>query len=388
MKFKNELKERAAKSSKSNRDVFDEVSREQNPEIASSISFPQVVRGMSKRKISNFPVIPTSIIQFAESISNAAPDLNKFFKSTILVDNTVIGCLFYSESLAQKLGDITSICYDGTFFIVPKLFGQLFIISCKKSSRYLPVFFVLMKDRKNESYIASILKIRELVPNFQPLHAISDFERASMNAMKAVFPQIIITGCLFHYKQAIFRKLGNLHLSNYFLKNRIANSYFKLFMGIGFLPQENIINAFNYLKLVRIGNTAHQENINKFIDYFERTWIPQIHLLSYYDANILTNNFSETFNKRLKSSIGVHHANPWSFLEKLNNIIIDLELDSNRIDNGLQTTRQRNPDTLQIVSNNLKNHLECGLISIFDFLFCHLNISDVPEELYNQLNRI
>ena len=36
---------------------------------------------------------------------------------------------------------------------------------------------------------------------FKPVASMSDWEQASRNAFKEVFPQIRIYGCLFHYNQ-------------------------------------------------------------------------------------------------------------------------------------------------------------------------------------------
>lgn len=60
MNLKNDLKDTAAKSSRSNREIFDEVCRNYDPLIASKVSFPHVERGMSKRKAGNYRPISTT----------------------------------------------------------------------------------------------------------------------------------------------------------------------------------------------------------------------------------------------------------------------------------------------------------------------------------------
>ncbi|GAB1599652.1 hypothetical protein Ahia01_000242600 [Argonauta hians] len=59
IELKEDLKEAAAKSSKTNREIFDEVCREREISVVSQISFPQVVRSMAYRKADKQPHIPT-----------------------------------------------------------------------------------------------------------------------------------------------------------------------------------------------------------------------------------------------------------------------------------------------------------------------------------------
>ena len=209
-------------------------------EVTERIAFPAVQRTMTKRKSEMYPMIPTNTTMFTEFLLAANDHLKVNFQGTAYCGFDHAGSIFYSEAFVGRIGNYDSICYDGTFFIVPKIFNQLFVICVKFGPRYLPVFFVLMTRRLKDHYKAVIQKIRQLVPNFEPRFAIGDFEQASMNAFEETFPGIVIKGCLFHFKRAIKHKLGRLNLINYYDTNITANCFFKLFMGLVFLPQNKI----------------------------------------------------------------------------------------------------------------------------------------------------
>ena len=346
--FKNELKETAGKSSKPNRQIFNEVSRNHPPEVATQVCFPQIVRGMTNRKAENYPPIPASVDQFVFSLISAREDLKKYYQCSVYYNGSIVGSLFFSSGLVARIPNFNFVCYDGTFFIVPKIFAQLFIICVRQGNRFIPVFFILMTSKHFDHYKAVLEKIKDLVPRFCPEVAIGDFEKGSLKAWKESFPGISMQGCVFHFKQAIMRKLGSLHLKGLY-KNRTANCFFKLLMNIGFLPQDKILEGFEILKNYRVGNATQRRNLELLLAYFERFWLSDLSLISWFNSEILTNNFSETFNKSLKCAFNVHHSNPWLFCEKLGTIIYDMELESARIANGLTTTQQRNPDTLQTV---------------------------------------
>ena len=179
MVLKNELKEEAAKSSASNREVFDSISRQFPPEVASRVSFPKVVRQMTRRKLESFPRQPRSPSDFAELL-NENSDLCAHFQTNIFEGDEVVSTLFFSRNSIQNIQNFETVCFDGTFFIVPKIFSQLFVISVKIETRFIPIFFTLMTSRLHRHYLLVLTQIKNLVPGFLPVLAIGDFERASV----------------------------------------------------------------------------------------------------------------------------------------------------------------------------------------------------------------
>ena len=154
-------------------------------------------------------------------------------------------------------------------------------------------------------------------------------------------------------------------------------------MGLGFLPQDKIVETFRMIATAQFSSDLQMPNIDRFLQYFERTWLSDTTLIDWFDAEILTNNFSESFNKQLKLKFKVHHSNPWAFLEKIDVIIQDLYLEILRIRNCLTTTRQRDPGTLKIVAQDLKCRYSNGELTSFQFLIEHLNIN---EDTFQSLN--
>ena len=88
---------------------------------------------------------------------------------------------------------------------------------------FIPVFFILMSSRASIHYEMVFDKIRDMVPSFQPIYAIGDFEKASLKAFRRIFPQIMMQGCYFHFKQANIRKLGELGLKSFYMNSSVVN---------------------------------------------------------------------------------------------------------------------------------------------------------------------
>ena len=83
--------------------------------------------------------------------------------------------------------------------------------STKESTNVVPVIFSLLpnKQEKTSVRLFSLLKTKL---NFNPRVFKLDFETATINAIKIVFPKTEIQGCNFHFNQAIWRKVQELGL--------------------------------------------------------------------------------------------------------------------------------------------------------------------------------
>ena len=61
-------------------------------------------------------------------------------------------------------------------------------------------FVWFLFDRKLEShYEAGLRAFFSLFPDLKPTISISDHEKGLQNAIRSVFPDILITSCYFHY---------------------------------------------------------------------------------------------------------------------------------------------------------------------------------------------
>lgn len=102
---------------------------------------------------------------------------------------------------------------DGTFSAAPFLFSQLFTLHAVSGSSTVPVVFALLPNKSQETYLKLAFAVKSLKPSLNPTNLMADFERAALNAFNAVFPSAAQSGCFFHYKQAIWRKIQQLGLS-------------------------------------------------------------------------------------------------------------------------------------------------------------------------------
>ncbi|CAD5126367.1 DgyrCDS14511 [Dimorphilus gyrociliatus] len=135
---------------------------------------------------------------------------------------------------------------------------------------------------------------------------VMDFEKAVWKAVLNNWENVNLSGCLFHWNQAVYRKIQELGYSSDFNKKNGQWFEMRQLMALPFLPSHIIPIEF-------IKNKDYLKSIDKladFIDYFERTWIlndvwsPKC--WSIYQCAIRTNNDVEGFHNRLNGNVGVN----------------------------------------------------------------------------------
>ena len=86
---------------------------------------------------------------------------------------------------------------DGTFKSSPLIFTQIYTIHVLKEDICIPTLYALLPDKKTTTYIRLFEKLKENKPTLNPKSILTDFEHASINAFKQVFPNIENRGCFF-----------------------------------------------------------------------------------------------------------------------------------------------------------------------------------------------
>ncbi|CAF1102834.1 unnamed protein product, partial [Brachionus calyciflorus] len=116
---------------------------------------------------------------------------------------------------------------DGTFKSAPRKVMQIFTIHAQlknmQESVTVPSVYGLTKKRDKKTYIEifKILKKLSFNANTQlnTKSVMANFEKASGFAIKFHFPNVIIKGYWFHFRQAIFRRAVRLGLKPFYNKD-------------------------------------------------------------------------------------------------------------------------------------------------------------------------
>ncbi|CAF3204939.1 unnamed protein product [Rotaria socialis] len=199
--------------------------------------------------------------------------------------------IFASDEQLNILQNAREFIVDGTFKVVPEIFYQLYIIHSVHRDHVIPVIYVLLHRKNADTYYRLINKILKFAPRWSPRSIMLDFEQACIGVYQTMFPTVLLSGCYFHLRQSIHRKLQALrHKNQYESDPLFAHNVHKI-AALAFLEPTNVINGFEHLS-IDLG-----DDYETILDYFEETYI--------------------AYNRRISSVFRCAHPTLWLFLQKL-----------------------------------------------------------------------
>ena len=127
---------------------------------------------------------------------------------------------------------------------------------------------------------------------------VAGFETVLWQAVQTIFPNVRLQGCLFHWMQAVWRKVQEIGLSTAYKKDDAVHKYIKKIMAVPFLPHEHIIPMFETLK-----GFATSSLLQSLVSYVQSTWVDSIiwspDRWSVFQRSVRTNNDVEGWHRRL-----------------------------------------------------------------------------------------
>ena len=226
--------------------------------------------------------------------------------------------VFASDEQLKLMKKAKTWYIDATFKVVDKPFYQLFSIhvfvregDCMKQ---VPVAYVLMSRRRKKDYKAVFKFLKEKLDSKINLkRVVADFEAAAWVAVQSVFGNsVAVKGCLFHFNQAVYRKICKLDLKVSYKNDPQVERLCKALMALPLLADNHIKATFERLvENVEAADPLKIPKCQELVAYMRRTWIDR-KLFNpaswcWFREIIRTNNDVEGWHNRL--NYRAHKAN-------------------------------------------------------------------------------
>lgn len=260
---------------------------------------------------------------------------------------------------------------DMSFYMVPTGFQQLMVIMLfsHPHQMYIPIWFILLQSKKEATYVRALNQAIKTSPAL--LNAVtitSDFEKGLLNAVHSEFPSAIFIGCLFHFKQALWRKLIDLGIPEELVHELMSEG--GLIGLLTVIPIDEIISkGIPYIRL-HFKEGKYKGQFDVFWTYFVKTWIHKNYNPKHWNIYDLlndpvraqfliqrTNNPVENFNRRMCKAFPTAHPPMPLFVETIAQISCQYVDDLDNVyDDAKQKQQHKTPVFFTIPPNYATFH--------------------------------
>ncbi|GMF63467.1 unnamed protein product [Phytophthora fragariaefolia] len=208
--------------------------------------------------------------------------------------------------------------------MVPRPFTQCLIVMVKDPGVDVdvPAMYVLLDSKQQDVYWNALNYVIIQTGRLpEPATVTYDFERGLMNAITDQFPLVKIVGCLFHWKQALRRKMIELRIP----QDQIAAVLTPGVLDIlTIIPVDQIADKGVRFVRSKITETGSKTKWDTFWRYFRNTWMQsygadlwnvESMTAAGVDLQNRTSNPLESYNRAFGDRFSVKHPSLLSFVE-------------------------------------------------------------------------
>ena len=127
----------------------------------------------------------------------------------------------------------------------------------------LPLFYVFMESRSREAYNHVFAAIKRVMPHLRPQFIMTDFERAAQSALRDIFTNAFLQGCLFHHVKVSYIIIQYIYIYTFKFKKVV---YFDVIFFAGFVKTK--IKLIMKQKLKKTITKLNKNSIRSFFLHF------------------------------------------------------------------------------------------------------------------------
>ena len=207
------------------------------------------------------------------------PSGERFLQQEDAENNGRVALIFASEFGKRILKESSEWAMDGTFETVPTSFSQLYVVfgsGGQPSEKIYPAAYMLLPDKNSNTYKHAFQTLGNMT-GAKPSSVSMDFEQSAISALKSVFPDVVIKGCAFHFKQSLRKNLGTKGCLKLYKQDENFQVGMQLVYTLMYVPPEDVGLAWEeVVEAFFEDNFADVPEVQDYLSYVENTFIGKV----------------------------------------------------------------------------------------------------------------
>ena len=275
-----------------------------------------------RHRAESMPALPTYVqdIDFA-AVAQVWSETHRGTPFMLKHDTNFGITIFTTLEQLELLVDSRYNLADGTFKTAPPPYLQLYTIHGVENNRRVPLVFALMTNKSTADYQRLLQLLHRYTQRafnrvWSPNLFITDYETGMINAVATDLPNTNHHGCLFHFTQAIFKKVKEYGLTRAYRRNNQVTDFVRKIMALPFLPIPVLRMNYNLHKQANRRLMRQYPALLRLTRYFEMTWLNgpfPLRMWNVHDRHprLRTTNAIEGWHKRWNNLVGRVRPNIW-----------------------------------------------------------------------------
>jgi len=167
-----------------------------------------------------------------------------------------------------------------------------------------------MTRKSQDAYRAVFNKVHNLVSDFKPVSAMADYEDASVAALREVFGEVNVSGCWFHFGQAIIKRVNKIGLKDAYTNEPDVTKVVQSLLGLPLLPASEIVLGWQDVTSSIDGDGQFARQLRQLVAYVKKQWLDRQSVgperLCVRDSRACTNNVLESYHSGKQFAINTH----------------------------------------------------------------------------------
>ncbi|KAJ6647973.1 hypothetical protein Bhyg_03198 [Pseudolycoriella hygida] len=331
---------------KTKAELVDKIDLTNVPSLKKKESF------IRRRQRKYVPLLPATVEEFEKYITD--PKYSQFFTNDSRnlpyyrgIWTSAKGernVAFISETILRVINTMNhiSLFMDGTYKALPHHipFRQLYVVNVTFEGQCYPLAYIFMETKTFSAYDTVFQNLKLLMTSVEVAKLMTDYEAASRKALKKHYPNARMSGCFFHYVQAIVKSTKRFGLRS---DERFKDTI-KHLCVLALLPNDYVIQGFECI------DSGFKDVNSTRWDAFRKYWMKQWAKanISVYGLVDRSNNFSESNNKSLNLLLKKTHPNIWYLIKTLKLLEMDKSHQITRATRGEMIVTKRSKDMIRL----------------------------------------